>query len=138
MFELDLQKAVFGALDGVISVEVCDDVSQGTEYPYVVIGGDSFTDWSDDTNNGMEGTINIHTWHRPEGSSGKRGTLITKEIQSEVYGVLQRSNFAVGDYGNIGMTFEYSDVFMDVDGLTYHGVQRFRVNLAVKHEFILG
>ena len=62
----------------------------------------------------------------------------TKQIQGEIYGILQRSNFAIGDYGNPGMSFEYSDCFMDSDGITYHGVQRFRVNYAEKSEFKLG
>lgn len=138
MGELDLQKAIYLALNTVISVNVYDHVPQDAVYPYVVIGEDNFNDWSDDTNNGFEATVNIHTWHRPEGSSGTRGKSVTKQIQSEIYDILQRSNFPIGDFGNIGMTFDYSDVFTDSDGITYHGVQRFRVNFGVKHEFILG
>jgi hypothetical protein len=137
-FELDLQKAVFGALNGVISAPVYDHVIQSTPYPYVVIGEDNFNDWSTDDKDGFEATVNLHVWDRPEGSTGQRGKAVTKEIQGQIYDILQRSNFPIGDYGNPGMSFEYSDVFMDSDGITYHGVQRFRVNFAQKNEFILG
>ena len=136
--ELDLQKAVYLALNGVISTPVYDHVPQGTAYPYTVIGEDNFSDWSDDLTDGWEGSINIHVWDRPKGSSGSRGKAITKGIQGEIYDILHRSNFPIGDYGNIGMSSEHSDCFMDVDGITYHGTQRFRVNFGVKSEFILG
>ena len=138
MFELDLQKAIFLALDGVVTVPIFDHVPQKTPYPYVVIGEDNFTDWSTDDKNGFQATINIHVWDRPEGTTGTRGKEATKLMQGEVYNILQRSNFPIGDYGNIGMSYEYSDCFMDSDGITYHGVQRFRVFFAEKNEFILG
>ena len=138
MFEYDLQVAMFTALDGVLSAPVYDHVPQKQPYPYVVIGEDNFVDWSDDTKNGMEATVNLHVWDRPENNSGKRGKEVTKRIQSEIYSILQRSSFDIGTYGNVGMTFEYSDCFMDSDGITYHGVQRFRLYVAEKHESILG
>ena len=138
MFELDLQKAIYGALNDVISAPVYAHVPQKATYPYVVIGEDNFTDWSTDDKNGFEATINLHVWDRPKGSSGKRGKAVTKQIQGEIYAILQRSNFPIGDYGNPGISFEYSDCFMDSDGITYHGVQRFRVNFAEKNEFNLG
>lgn len=137
-FELDLQKAIYLALNDNISAPVFDHVPQDQAYPYVVIGEDNFVDWSTDDKNGFEGTVNLHVWDRPIGNSGKRGKQVTKEIQGEIYDILQRSNFPIGDYGNPGMSYEYSDVFMDSDGITYHGVQRFRVNFADKNEFILG
>lgn len=138
MFELDLQKAIYGAINTVISAPVYDHVPQNATYPYVVIGEDNFNDWSTDDKNGFVATVNLHVWDRPKGTSGKRGKQVTKEIQGEIYNILQRSNFAIGDYGNPGVSFEYSDVFMDTDGITYHGVQRFRVNYAEKNEFNLG
>lgn len=138
MFELDLQKAVYLALDGNLSAPVYDSVDQDTAYPYVVIGEDNFTDWSSDLKDGMEATITVHVWDRPEGETGSRGKKTTKTIQSEIYSILHRSSFDVGEYGNPGMSFEYSDCFMDADGITYHGVQRFRVNIAEKSEFYLG
>jgi hypothetical protein len=138
MFELDLQKAIYGALNNVISVPVYDHVPQDAKYPYVVIGEDNFNDWSTDDKDGFTATVNLHVWDRPKGTSGKRGKAVTKVIQGEIYDILQRSNFPIGDYGNTGMSFEYSDVFMDTDGITYHGVQRFRVSFAEKNEFNLG
>jgi hypothetical protein len=138
MFELDLQKAVYGALNTFTSAPVFDHVPQKTIYPYIVIGEDNFNDWSTDDKDGFEATVNIHVWDRPENNSGERGKAITKQIQGEIYGILNRSNFPIGNYGNIGMSYEHSDCFMDADGITYHGVQRFRVNFAEKSEFILG
>jgi hypothetical protein len=138
MFELDLQKAVYLALSDMISAPVYDHVPQDTPYPYVVIGEDNFVDWSTDDKNGFEATVNIHVWHRPEGDSGSRGRSAVKVIQGEIYGILQRSSFDIGAYGNPGMSYEYSDCFLDTDGTTYHGVQRFRDNFAEKNEFILG
>ncbi len=137
-FELDLQKAVYLALNENISAPVFDHVPQNTDYPYVVIGEDNFIDWSTDDKNGFEATVNIHVWDRPQGDSGSRGRANVKLIQGEIYGILQRSSFDIGDFGNVGMSYEYSDCFMDTDGTTYHGVQRFRDFFAEKNEFILG
>lgn len=137
-FELDLQVAIYTALNNVVSVPVYDHVPQGTAYPYIVIGEDNFVDWSDDLTDGMEGTINLHTWHRPEGATGSRGKTKVKQIQGEIYSILHRADLDIGVYGSPGIAFEYSDCFLDSDGITYHGVQRFRVNFGVKSEFILG
>ena len=138
MFEYDLQVAIYDALNNVISIPVFDHVPQKQSYPYVVIGEDNHNNWDDDIKNGMESTVNIHVWDRPEGDSGDRGKANTKKLQGEIYNVLHRGGFDIGDYGNVGITFEYSDCFKDTDGITYHGVQRFRVLFAEKHEFILG
>lgn len=121
MSEWNIQKAIFDALDGVISVAVLDFAEQDTAYPYVSIGESTFLPWDTDTETGLEGTITIHTWTRG------RGRKANKDIQREIYNALHRASLTVAGGDAVGIDFEFSDTVRDADGFTVHGVQRFRL-----------
>ena len=64
--------------------------------------------------------MTIHVWSR------YRGKKEAKQIQGEIYDALTRQELTVEDHDLVTIEFEYSDVVLDPDGQTRHGVQRFR------------
>ncbi len=73
-FELIAQQAIFGKLNGAIAgVTIYDDVPMLpigqplANFPYVVIGNDTFLPWDNDDRTGAEMTITLHIWSRAAG-----------------------------------------------------------------------
>ena len=126
----NLQIAIYEKLVAELDVDVFDNVPDRQVGDYVVIGDDTFIDWSTDCTSGFEATLTIHTWTvPPKGQNSFRGSTRCKLIQGDIYDILQRADFEVQDYQNLGADFEYQDVTLDGDGVSYHGVQRFRIFL---------
>ena len=69
---------------------------------------------------GNEHTLVIHTFSR------YRGSKETKEIMSRVYALLHESSLTVSGASLVNLRFEFSDIIKENDGLTTHGLQRFR------------
>jgi len=128
---LELQKAIFSKLDGDATLTalatggIHDHVSQdGTSFPHVAIGEHSATD---DSTMGKAGQVvlnNIHIWSR------YRGTKETRQIMERIYDLLHKSSLSVAGFSFAGMMHEFSsNVSLDPDGITRHGVMRFRTNI---------
>ena len=129
--QIDIQQAIFDVLTAGLSVPVYGDVPQeataiNSGFPFVVIGDDTFSEGSTDTEEGFFSTITIHIWSR------YAGFLETKQIQAEIYALLNRQTIAMPstDYGIAGITFDFSNATLDPDGLTRHGVSRFELYIA--------
>ena len=127
----NLQKAIFSALNGdstltsTLSATIHDHVPQGTQFPYVVIGEETMTDDSSTKDIDFnEFTLVIHTFSR------NRGRKEAKEIMARVYELLHKASLTVTGANHINTRFEFHDVIKENDGLTYHGVQRFRTILS--------
>ena len=126
----ELQKTIFTTLNSdstitsTYSATVHDHVPQGTSFPYIVIGEETMTDESStkdiDFNNF---TLTIHIFSR------NRGRKEAKQIMARIYELLHNQNLSVTGADHINTRFEFSDVIKENDGLTYHGVQRFRTIL---------
>ena len=126
----ELQKSIYAKLntDSTItttySATVHDHVSSGTAFPYVVIGEETNTDDSSSKDIDFnEFTLTIHTFSR------NRGRKEAKQIMARIYTLLHKASLTVTGANHINTRFEYSDVVREQDGLTYHGVQRFRTIL---------
>ena len=126
----ELQKTIYAKLntDSTIkttySATVHDHVSSGTAFPYVVIGEETNTDDSSSKDVDFnEFTLTIHTFSR------NRGRKEAKQIMARIYTLLHKASLTVTGANHINTRFEYSDVVREQDGLTYHGVQRFRTIL---------
>lgn len=110
-------------------IPVSDDVLQPSDsgdaknFPYIVIGDDAFVEWDTDTELGVEVTVTIHSWSRMPGKKE------IKKIQGYIYDALHRYDFSADGYKFIFCAFLSSDSFLDTDGLTRHGVQKFKVLL---------
>jgi len=120
-FETVLQQAIYTELSGYapLPAPVYDDVPQDGSFPYVVIGDDSFADWSTDTELGATSVLTVHTWSR------LRGRKETKELQGHIETALNRATLSATGYNFVSLDLLSSESFLDSDGLTRHGVQTF-------------
>jgi len=126
-FAETLQGTVYTALTGnnplttaLGGSKIYDFVPEGTTFPYVKVGDQTMVDDGTKDKKGSDFTLMIHTFSR------YRGSKEIKNIMSLVYDVLHESSLSVsGAFNN--MRFEFSDIIKESDGLTTHGVQRFRV-----------
>ncbi len=121
-----LQGAIHAALvadvtlDGLISGRVYDHVPQDSVYPYLVIGDATARDFDTKTEDGMEHTLTVHSWSR------YRGLSEAKAIMAATADVLDGQGLTVTGHALTLIRFEFSATFLEPDGLTRHGVQRFR------------
>ena len=123
---IELQRAIYSKLDADLSVPVYDHVPQDADpsdnsaFPYVTIGEDDFNAWDTDDSVGYDVQLTIHVWSR------LRGRTQTKQIQQAIYNSLNRSVLTVTNYDFISIDFTFADSAMEPDGITRHGVIRFR------------
>lgn len=124
--EAELQSTIYSALDTALSVSVYSNgaVPDNTAASYVVIGDDTHIEWDTDGTTGFESTITIHSW---DNASTSRGLDAVKVLMGNIYDTLHRQTLSVTGYVFTGCDFEFSETFIENDGLTRHGVQRFRI-----------
>ncbi len=121
-----LQQAVFTALNGNVSgidsanVSVYDDVPENTVYPYVVIGEETAANNGTKDLDGIEHTLTLHVW------SQYRGRREIKEIMQSVYQLLHDAAITVSGASLVNIRQEFNNTLMENDGITRHGVMRFR------------
>jgi len=106
-------------LSGLIT-GVYDDVPEGTAYPYVVIGDDTAVNSGSKTIDGNEHTLNIHVWSR------YRGKKEAVEIMERIYTLLHNVDISLSGASLINIRQEFNTVLVDADGITRHGIIRFR------------
>lgn len=123
----DVQKALYAKLEAALSATVYDHVPPNAAFPYVTIGDDTSIPWdtkagSDlDYGFGEEITVTIHAWSR------KGGRKEVKQIGAAIYAALHNKALTMDDHALVQMQFEFGDSFLDADGVTYHGVSRYRL-----------
>lgn len=129
MFAAEIQQVIFTTLNDGLSYPVYDDVPFLPEgmarenFPYVVIGDDTLIPFDNDTNVGVDATLTIHVW------SKYRGRKEAKDIQGEIYTLLNRASLTITGFKVVDILFEFSETFVEQDGITRHGVQRFRITV---------
>jgi hypothetical protein len=116
----------YGPLTAIIkgvydSVPQPDDTGNPADFPYITIGDDAIVEWCDDTKSGADILVTIHVWSRA------RGRKETKTIQGHIFDALHRYDLTVSGYHNVGIDYDNEQSFLDVDGLTRHGVSVFRI-----------
>ncbi len=99
---------------------VFDRTPQDSAFPYVVIGEATAAAFDTKTEDGMEQTLTIHSWSRHDGKKE------VKQIMGAIVDALDDVALTVTGHDLVYLRFEFSDVSMDPDGQTQHGVQRFR------------
>lgn len=122
MMQEEIQAAIYAKVSA-IGWPVYDHVPQETEFPYIVIGDDTSTPWDTDDSIGSETTCTIHVWSR------HRGRKEVKEIMRTVYEALHRQEVSIIGGALVECQAEFQESFMDPDGLTRHGVIRFRLTV---------
>ena len=129
LHSFELQKAIFSRLNGGSIVDeqdqaitgVFDDVPEGSAYPYVVIGEETATNIGTKDKDMHEYTQTIHVW------SQYRGLKEIKEIMEQIYTLLNDFAISVSGASAITLRHEFPTTLTEGDGLTRHGVMRFRV-----------
>jgi hypothetical protein len=126
---LSLQKKIYQLLeedDEITSDYKCrvfDHVPDNVGYPFIVIGDDSFDDFSSHTTDGFAVTMTIHTWTQGEGK--KR----CKEIQSRIYEIIHKADLELAGQKTVSLRAGLTTTILDPDGRTYHGVNVFNLLL---------
>ncbi len=120
-----LQSSIYSALNvsaitTTLSCGVYDEVVEGNSYPFIALGEETAIDYSTNNLVGAETTINIHIWSQYKGSKE------TKNIMDKIHDLLHDVSLSVSGVNLINLRFEYSDIMRDPDGITRHGVMRFR------------
>ena len=127
-----IQDAIYNRLSGFAGLSalvqgVYDYLPQeladvDSEFPYVVTGELSGEPWDTDDVLGGEYRILVHTFSRYR---GKREPAL---IMRQVYLALHRYELPVTGYNLVTCEWDQLSTLMtDPDGLTRHGVQRFRI-----------
>ena len=120
-----LQKAVFDALSAntdltAVVSGIYDHVPADTAFPYVTLGETTVSDWSSKSFDGQEHLLTLHVWSRAKGRKE------AKEIMALVYDTLHDAALAVEGQELVNLRFDFAQTLKDPDGLTVHGVQRYR------------
>ena len=123
-YAVAVQTSVYNALNGNSSLTssvsgIYDFVPESTTFPYVKVGDQTMVDDGTKNKKGSDFTLMVHTFSR------YRGSKEIKEIMSLVYDILHESSLTISGAMN-NMRFEFSDIIKESDGLTTHGVQRFK------------
>lgn len=93
------------------------------ESPYVVISDVQLNNEDNDCGFRFGGVINVHTW------SDSRDMSIVGSLQKSVYDALHHYELPMDGYTIVDLNQEYSNVLLDPDGISTHGIQRFRISL---------
>lgn len=125
-----LQVALYAKLSTALPGKVFDHVPQDKAGLYVTIGDDTFTDWDTDDATGFECTATINTYNTNKaGAVTDEGYKNLKSLQQTVYDTLHLQPLVVTGYNTVGVVQEYAESRRDNDGISRHGVQRFRILL---------
>jgi len=114
--ELLSSSAVVNLVTGIF-----DEVPQGQAYPYIVVGEDTAIEWDKDLQLGVEATLTLHAWGR------KAGRKEVKTIMDAMYDSLHRAELVITGLHSVLCIWEFGETFLDPDGITRHGVARYRI-----------
>lgn len=116
--------AVTSALTGLLATgagSVRDHVPEDALFPYIVLGETAGRPHETQAGGGLELEMTLHIYSRGEGMKE------LKSIMTEVHTALHDADFSVTDQTLVLCRLLSSETFLENDGLTRHGVQRFRI-----------
>jgi hypothetical protein len=127
---IEIQKAIYETLANDTQLQplitgVFDSaaVPQNQEFPYVTINPGQLVDRSSHTHRGFETQIQIDVWDQSENWGRKRVQLIQKEIDRLLHDV----TICIEGWNIISLRQIQVEAFVDIDNVTMHGVQRFKL-----------
>lgn len=126
---LALQKAVFDALTTALAtsgptggaVPIKDHVLADQAAPYVVLGEGAVEPFDTDTEVGQEHRVLLHVY-----TDRNRGMKDTKTLLKKIYDALHQVPLTVAGAALLLLYHEFEEVLLEPDGLTFHGVARYR------------
>ena len=120
----EIFKAIYDRLSTqLVGVSIYDHIPQDTVgFPFVRMEPLKLSENDTDNEQAFDCTIQIHTW------SQTRGSKECADLQLQIYNALHRYNFAdTASYCILTVHREFSEILIDPDGITRHGVDRYRV-----------
>ena len=93
------------------------------QYPYLVLFDVGLDGDDNDAHLGFDGVLNLHSW------SDSRDMATVGNIQKAIYDILHHAEFTMTGYNLVDIHQEFSTILRDPDGITLHGVQRYRISL---------
>lgn len=92
--------------------------------PYVVIGDETARDYGASDGDGQEHTVTLHVWAIDIGPD----TALKKALQimRDVRAVLHDADLSLSGGALVNLRQEFKETFADPDGVSEHGVQRYR------------
>lgn len=124
---VDLMEAVYATLaaDAALTAligpdRVWDHVRAGAPVPYVAIGDGTAVDVGGTLVDAQEHTLTVHCW------SETPSTLEVKRMIAAVRAALHERTLTLSAGTCRNLRCEYHETLRDPDGITHHGVMRFR------------
>ena len=120
-----LQESIYSTLNGdstlgALIQGVFDSVPDGQTLPVVTIGTQSTSDNGTKTLDARDYIFNVDVY------SDYRGMKEIKNIQKEIYRLLHESSLSVSGASFVNCRCEFTTDILEDDGVTRHGVMRFR------------
>lgn len=122
-----LQQAIYATLSGhaplitlLGGARIFDDVPQAAPYPHLSLGQTSSSEFGTGTEDGEEHTLTLHVWSQNGGRSE------AQRIMGAVRDALHSAALTVAGHTLVNLRQQFSDVRRDPDGVTIHGIVRYR------------
>ena len=122
-----LQRAIYGALVANATLasllggaRIFDDVPQATPYPHVTLGQTSSSENATGTEDGEEHILTLHVWSQAGGRSE------AQRIMGALRDALHTASLALTGHTLVSLRQQFADVRRDADGVTIHGLVRYR------------
>lgn len=129
-FTTAAQEIIFAKLNGNLTgCAVFDTAPYQPEgapndaFPYCLIGDATISPFDTDDTLGGIVTVTIHFWSRAKGAKQVKG------LMDEAYSLLHRASISKVGYNVLDCLFEFGESMDDPDGVTKHGVQRYRLTI---------
>lgn len=124
-----VQEAVYGTLSADTALQALigsparlyDMVPPAAAFPYITLGDITLRDFDTKDRTGFEQVMVLHIWSRA------RGRKEAKQIMQALYDALHRADLTVSGADAVSCQFQAASTAMESDGITLHGVMRFRV-----------
>lgn len=110
-------------------VGVYDFVPDNSNFPYVEIGEFTTSPFQTMDRYGQEVTATIHVWTQRIGPRAYQGMRQCEEIMEDVQRLLARSYLPIDQWGTVGCWGDFSQTLLESDGITRHGILRYRLLL---------
>lgn len=115
--------AIIVALKNALNdVPVYDDVPPSSPGRFVTVASGIETPANMKGLKGQETIVEVHQW-----DSSVRGRMGVLALQGTIYTALDGASIPISGLDLTSIDHEFSTNFLDEDGLTIHGVMRFRV-----------
>jgi hypothetical protein len=119
----DYFKAVYVALDATSGLTgiISESLSNADPFPKIWLEDGGADDWSNKDDNGLEAFVNLHVGSQKEGTKEIRG------LMDKCHSALHNVDLVLANGQSVLCQFLRHDVVIDSDGITRHGIMRFKL-----------